>query len=327
MKTIGLLFGGPSNEHEVSIKSARNIVANFPYQKYKLVLIYWDKKGIFYIVEDVNKLKINKEKIGLEDFRKVFDIALPITHGKYGEDGVLQSLLESQNIKYCGCHALSSALCMDKGLFKQYLSGQNVNQVKFIVLDYNLESDKEIDTKIYKIKAEFKLPLYVKPANSGSSVGITKVENYAQINQAIKEALKHDNRIIIEAGLVNPQEIEVAILGNSILDVSRPGGLSLAKDFYNFNDKYKLGEAKAAIPANISKKQSQEIIALAKKVYKLCGCSGFARIDFFVAKNRTYLNEINTLPGFTNISMYPMLMMDKGFSYKELIERIIDLAY
>jgi D-alanine-D-alanine ligase len=327
MKTIGLLFGGPSNEHEVSIKSARNIVANFPYQKYKLALIYWDKKGVFYIVKDVNKLGVNMKKISLEDFRKVFNIALLMTHGKYGEDGVLQSLLESQNIKYCGCHALSSALCMDKGLFKQYLSGQNVNQVKFIVLDYNLETDKEINAKISKVKANFKLPIYVKPANSGSSVGITKVESYSRISQALEGALKHDNRIIIEAGLVNPREIEVAVLGNSSLDISRPGELHLAKDFYNYDDKYKLGEAKVVIPADISKKQSREITSLAKRAYKLCACSGFARLDFFISKNKIYLNEINTLPGFTDISMYPMLIADQEISYQDLIKKIIDLSY
>lgn len=326
MKTIGLFFGGLSNEHEVSISSAKNIVRNFPKQKYKLVLIFWDKKGIFYVVKDINKLS-GKKKINIEDFKKIFDVALLMTHGKYGEDGVLQSLLESQKIKYCGCHALSSALCMDKGLFKQYLLGQKINQVKFSVLDYNLENSKEINLKISKIKTSFKLPLYIKPANSGSSVGITKVENFSQINKAITEALKHDSKIVVEEGLVNPKEVEVAVLGNKELKISYPGELRLTKDFYNYDDKYKLGETEVIIPALISKAQSQEILSLAEKIYKLCDCSGFARIDFFIAKNKIYLNEINTLPGFTDISMYPMLMMNRGLSYKDLICKIIELAY
>lgn len=327
MKTIGLFFGGLSNEHEVSIESAKNIVKNFPEQKYKLALIFWGKNGEFYLVKDINRLSGTKKKINIEDFKRIFDIALLMTHGKYGEDGVLQSIFESQRIKYCGCHALSSALCMDKGVFKQYLAGQKINQVKFLVLDYNLEDNKEINKKILQIRTGFKLPLYIKPANSGSSVGITKVEKISQINKAIQEALKHDSKIVVEEGLINPREIEVAVLGNNTLKISRPGELNLVKDFYNYDDKYKLGKTGVVIPAAISEKQSKEIIFQAEKIYKLCGCSGFARIDFFLSKNKVYLNEINTLPGFTNISMYPMLMMNKGLSYEGLICEIINLAY
>lgn len=326
MKKIGLFFGGPSNEHEISIKSAINIANNFPRENYKLILIYWDKKGTFYRLKSIDDLK-GKGRIAVEDFKRTFDIALLMTHGKYGEDGVLQSLLESQKVKYCGCRLLSSALCMDKGLFKQYLSGQKINQVKFTVLDYVLESAKDIKDKLAKIKSDFNLPLYIKPANSGSSVGITKIESFSGINQAIKEALEHDSKIVVEEGLINPKEVEVAILGNKNLLISRPGELKLAKDFYNYDDKYKLGEAKVVIPAEISRANNQEITELAKKIYKLCGCSGFVRMDFFIVKNKIYLNEINTLPGFTDISMFPMLMMDKGLSYKQLVEKIIELAY
>lgn len=327
MKTIGLFFGGLSNEHEVSVISAKNIVKNFPYKKYKLVQIYWDKKGNFYQVKDINRLSSNNKKINLEDFKKLFDIALLMTHGKYGEDGVLQSLLESQKIKYCGCRALSSALCMDKALFKQYLSGQKINQVKFEVLDYNLDTNKEINKKISEIKTSFKLPLYIKPANSGSSVGITRVDKINNLSAAVKEALKHDDKIVVEEGLINPKEIEVAVLGNQELNISFPGELRLTKDFYDYDDKYKLGEAKVIIPAGISAKLIKNIREQAARIYKLCDCSGFARIDFFVLKNKVYLNEINTLPGFTDISMYPMLMMNKGLSYSDLIEKIISLAY
>lgn len=327
MKKVALLFGGPSNEHEVSIESAKNIVNNFPYKDYKLFIVYWDKKGDFYHLKNLKELKKNRKKIRIEDFKNYFSIAFLVTHGKFGEDGILQSILESQKIKYCGCRPLSSALCMDKGVFKQYLSGRGINQVKFSIFDYDLDNAKEIRTKINRIKSDFKLPVYIKPANSGSSVGISKVTKFSQINQALKEALKHDNRVIVEEGIIDPKEVEIAVLGNKELNISLPGELVLAKDFYDYEDKYKKGEAKVVIPALLPLKIRSEIILLAKKVYKLCGCSGFVRIDFFIKKNKIYLNEINTLPGFTKFSMYPMLMMNTGMSYKNLVKRIIDLAY
>jgi len=327
MKTIGLFFGGPSNEHEVSISSAKNIVANFPGKKYKLLLVFWDKQGKFYIVKDINDLRKNRQAIVLEKLKEKIDIALLMTHGKNGEDGVLQSLLESQKIKYCGCRPLSSALCMDKGLFKQFLAGQSIKQVKFAVLDYSLNTNQELSAIKNSIQKTFKLPIYVKPANSGSSVGITKIVKFSQLSSAITEALKHDNKIIVEEGLLNPKEVEVAVLGNKELKISNPGELQLAKDFYSYDDKYKLGQATVQIPAKLPLKQKNEIVKLAERVYKLCLCSGFARIDFFVSDNQVYLNEINTLPGFTNISMYPMLMMNTGMTYQDLIIAIIELGY
>lgn len=327
MQTIGLFFGGPSNEHEVSISSAKNIVANFPDKKYKLLLVFWDKQGKFYLVKNIDDLRKNRQAIVEEKLKEKIDIALLMTHGKNGEDGVLQSLLESQKIKYCGCRPLSSALCMDKGLFKQFLAGQGIKQVKFSVLNYNLHTDRELSAIKDSIRKTFKLPIYVKPANSGSSVGITKVVKFSQLPEALTEALKHDNKIVVEEGLLNPREIEVAVLGNKELKISSPGELQLAKDFYSYDDKYKLGQATVQIPAKLSLKQKDEITKLTKRVYKLCLCSGFARIDFFISDNQVYLNEINTLPGFTNISMYPMLMMNTGLTYQDLIIAILQLAY
>lgn len=327
MKTVGLFFGGPSNEHSVSIMSAKNIAKNFPQELYKLVLIYWDKQGHFYLVKNINQLAKQRKQIYLQDFKKLFDVAFPITHGKFGEDGILQSLFESQAIKYCGCRSLSSALCMDKGLFKTYLAGLKIKQVKFLVLDYNLESKKEIDYKINQIQKIFKLPIFIKPVNSGSSVGITKVENFSQVNKALKLALKHDQKIIIEQGLINPREIEVGVLGNSDLLISAPGELALVKEFYSYDDKYKLGQVNIQMPARITKEQVKIIKKITSTVYKLCGCSGFARVDFFIAGQQVILNEINTLPGFADISMYPVALMNCGMSYKELVTKIIKLAY
>lgn len=326
MQTVALFFGGPSNEHEISVISAKNIFENFPAKKYKIKLIYWDKNSLFYVVRDFKNLKKNRRKISIENFKKEFDIAFPITHGKYGESGVLQGIFDFQKIKYCGSKALSSALCMDKAVFKTLMSAHKINQVKFLAIDYNLDSKEEIAEKILKLKKNFNLPLYVKPSNSGSSLGISKVKNIKQLKTAIKNSLIHDSKILIEEGLINPKEIEVAVLGNENLFISLPGELKLAKDFYDYNDKYKLNKTEFIIPANISSNQDKEIKELSKKIYKLCACSGFARIDFFISNKKIYINEINTLPGFTNISMYPILMEKSGLKYTKLIEKIIKLA-
>ena len=327
MKTVALFFGGIGNEHEISIISAKNIFKNFPIKKYKVKLIYWAKDSHFYLVKDFNKLKTNRKRVNIENFRKEFDIALPITHGKYGEDGVLQGVFESQRIKYCGCRVAASSLCMDKSLFKNLLISYKINQVNFLLLDYFLDSKKEISSKILKINTDFKFPIYVKPANSGSSIGVVKVEKASQLKKAIESALVHDSKILIEEGIVNPKEIEVSVLGNNEVFVSQPGELKLEKDFYDYDNKYKLNTAEFIIPANISNEQKEEIASLSKKVYKICGCSGFSRIDFFVSKNKIYLNEVNTLPGFTSISMYAMLMEASGISHRKLLEKIIELAY
>jgi len=328
MKKIALFFGGPSNEHEVSIMSAKNVVKYFDYKKYHLVLIYWSKQDRqFYLLKDINRLS-QKKKINIEDFSKLFDIALPMTHGRYGEDGVLQAIFESQKIKYCGCRVLSSAVCMDKAVFKNLLTAQNIPQVEYQVIDF--QNDKQISlANIEKIiRINFSFPVYIKPANSGSSVGITRVEKMNQLAAAVREAKRHDSKILIEQGLINPREIEMAVLGNEKLLISRPGELRLVKDFYNYDDKYKLGQTQLVIPTKLTAAQSKQITKTAEQVYRLANCQGFARIDFFISKNnKVYLNEINTLPGFTDISMYPKLMMNQGMTYQQLINRIIQLAY
>lgn len=326
MLRIGLIFGGMSNEHEVSVISAKNIVKNFDYKKYKLVLLFWAKNGNFYLVREIENLNSVRKQIGIEEFKKYFDVALPMTHGKYGEDGVLQAILESQKIKYCGCRVLASALCMDKGLFKQLLAGFKVNQVKFEVIDFNAHSEKDIEKITARVK-KIGLPLFVKPVNSGSSVGITKVKKYSDLPKAILTAKKHDSRVIIEQGLENAREIEVAVLGNRELRVSDPGELIPVNEFYDYEDKYKLNKTKLEIQARLVGEIKKKIKNIAKTAYQICGCQGFSRVDFFVVGNRVYLNEINTLPGFTSGSMYPLMIMKTGLGYKELIDEIIRMAY
>jgi len=215
---------------------------------------------------------------------------------------------------------------MDKAVFKTLMSANNIRQVRYGVLDYQVCTPAEIRRKIQEIKSILRPPFYVKPANSGSSIGITPVARAAAFPAAIRTALKHDHKIVIEEGLNSPKEIEVAVLGNKKLIVSHPGELRLAKDFYDYEDKYKKGEAQAVIPAKISLVQTREIRKMAERIYRLAGCQGFARVDFFIDRGRIYLNEINTLPGFTDISMFPMLMMDSGLSYRQILNKIISLA-
>lgn len=329
MKKIWLFFWWLSNEYEVSLYSAKNIIKNIDTWLYELILLYWSKEWFFYKINDISEIDIVKEdqKIFIEEIKNLIDVALLMTHGKFWEDWFIQWLLESQKISYCWCRVLSSALCMDKWLFKELMKWHWIKQVKFLTIDFSILKWQEYKNKLEEIKKTFSLPLYIKPANSWSSVGITKVTNFNNIDQAIITAKQHDNKIIIEEWLINPKEIEIAILWNDEIIVSNPWELILSKDFYDYEDKYKNNEAKVQIPANISQIEKVKITELANKIYRLCDCRGFARIDFFLSWWEIYINEINTLPGFTDISMFPMLMKNTGISYTELINRIISLAY
>ncbi len=329
MKTIALFFGGLSNEAAVSIMSARNIATSLDKRHFRLRLVYWRKSDRrFYLVKGFSlaELKAGRE-LRIEDFKRSFDVAFPITHGRYGEDGTLQAIFESQGVKYCGCRVLGSALCMDKGAFKDMMKASGIEQVGYWIIDYKADGASEIAAKIREAKKMLPGLLFIKPANSGSSVGVSRVSEKQELHSALRLAKRHDSRIIIEEGLAGLREIEVAVLGNSQLLVSRPGELFLAKEFYNYDDKYKLGEAKQVIPAKLSPSQAKQVRELAARAYRLANCQGFARVDFFFSRGRFYLNEINTLPGFTDISMFPMLMADSGLNSRELLKRIISLAY
>jgi len=326
MKRIGLFFGGPNNEHEVSISSAVNVAKNIDKEKYEILLIFWDKNGEFYVVPDINNLEAGEE-LKIEDFKNVFDIALLMTHGKYGEDGTLQAILESQRLSYTGCHVLSSALCFDKAFFKDFISGYGISQAKYVAIDYILNNAADIKEKIDSIQT-FKLPVFVKPANSGSSVGVTRLDDFDGLDKAIEKARKHDHKIVAEEGFTNHKEIELAVLGNNELVVPDPGEIIVPSgNFYDYDEKYNLGCVEIKIPAKISANEIKQAKKLAQKMYGLCGCSGFARVDMFVQNGEVYMSEINTLPGFTDISMYPKLMIYGGISYKDLISQIIELVY
>ncbi|MFH1078016.1 MAG: D-alanine--D-alanine ligase family protein [Patescibacteria group bacterium] len=315
MKRVGLFFGGMSNEAEVSVLSAKNVAANIDTSRFQLVPIFWDMDGNFRLVRHMDER--TGTVISPSDFLETFDVALPMTHEKFGEDGVLQAIFESRHVPYCGCRVLASALCMDKARFKTLLGGQDILQTRFVVID---RSDDIGDVA-------FPLPFFVKPSNSGSSVGITRVVDIAGLDDAITEARKHDDSVIIEEGLTDFQEIEIAVLGNAALTVSVPGRVKPSQEFYSYDDKYVLDQATFDIPAQLPDGIVEDARRLAERAYRLCGCEGFARVDLFVRDGQVYLNEINTLPGFTDISMYPKLMEATGIPYRDLITRIIELAH
>lgn len=327
-QTIALFFGGLSNEAAVSVMSAHNVVKYFDYRRYQLRLVYWHKQdGRFYLLKNINDRELSiKKRLAVEDFSRCFDVALLMTHGRYGEDGVLQAVLASQGIKYCGCGVLSSALCMDKAALKNLLSGHNIPQVDYAVLDYEHQSERELKEIKNKFLKRVTWPIFVKPANSGSSVGISRVTRQRDLDLAILLARRHDQKVLLEQGLVNPREIEMGIIGWKKLLISRPGELKLAKEFYDYDDKYKLGQAQAVVPAKLTAGQKKRLESLAARVYRLADCRGFARLDFLLAGGRLYFSEVNTLPGFTDISMFPLLMMDRGLSYRQVLNKIIELA-
>ncbi len=326
LQRAGIFFGGMSNEAEVSIMSAKNVYQYIDRTKFKPILVFWTTKGAFTIVENFDNLH-NGREVRIEALASKIDIAFLVTHGKYGEDGALQSLLEINNIAYTGCGVLSSALCMDKAMNKTYLERFAIPQVPFEVIDVSRVSRSMGMIMAQKAIKKLRLPVYVKPAHSGSSIGITKVERQIDLKSALSKALRVDSKIVIERGVEKPREIEVGVLGNNKLIISDPGELLLAKDFYDYDDKYKKGEATCAIPASLTSPQKKEIQRLAKKIYEVCDCRGYARIDFFInKKGKVFFNEINTLPGFTDISMFPMLMKRQGISFSELLTKIIRLA-
>lgn len=300
---IGVLFGGKSAEHEVSINSARNIIKALDKNKYKVISIKINKKGKF-------------------DFSvvKKVDVVFPVMHGPFGEDGSMQGLLKLAGVPFVGPSVLGSAAGMDKEITKRILRDNGIPVGKFMTF---LSDDK---INFNKVKKELGLPLFIKPANMGSSVGISKVRNENEFKKAIIEAFKYDSKIIIEE-FIDGREIECAMLGNERPKASLPGEIIANQDFYSYDAKYIDAGSVAVIPAKIDKKTMRKIQELAIKTFQALNCEGMSRVDFFLKKNGTVLvNEINTIPGFTNISMYPKLWEASGIPVAKLLDRLIELA-
>lgn len=346
---LGVIFGGMSTEHDVSIVSGSSVIKNLNKDKYEITPIYIDKNGNWfeYIknINDIDILKIGEEPLELQQIENPFkvlknqNVIFPVLHGLYGEDGTIQGLLELLKLPYVGCRVLGSCLCMDKVYTKIILDKANINQAKYAYVrkfeneyiyineQFN-ESVLNLEVICEKIIEKCGLPVFVKPSNSGSSVGIKKAKNVEELKSAIEYASIYDSKIVVEEN-INGREIECAVIGNEIVDASCVGEILPAEDFYSFDAKYKNSESRVVIPANISDEISEEIRNIAKKAYKAVDAKGLSRVDFFVEKetNKIYLNEINTMPGFTTISMYPQLWEKCGKSYSKLLDELIENAY
>ena len=331
---VGVIFGGMSTENEVSIKSGKSILTNLNKEKYEIFPIFIDKDGTWYEFENMKKIE------NIYTFLKNMDVVFPVLHGLYGEDGTIQGMLELFKIPYVGCKVLASSIGMDKAYTKIIFDKAKINQTKYVYIkkynenyiyvDSNFDENKiHINDLIKIIKEKLKYPMFIKPSNSGSSVGVNKAENDGELKKYIEEASKFDNKILIEEGIIG-KEVECAVIGNSKIGVqaSRVGEILSAEDFYTFDAKYENANSMTVIPANITEEQQEEIRQLAIKAFKAIDGNGLSRVDFFVQEGteKIFVNEINTMPGFTNISMYPKLMEDYKYSYSELLDKLIDIA-
>ncbi|MFA4871817.1 MAG: D-alanine--D-alanine ligase [Patescibacteria group bacterium] len=341
---IGILFGGKSVEHEVSLRSAKNIINAIDKEKYNIILILINKAGKWLVKTDSNLLlKNQKGKIrlgGKTDYvaiipqsngkilnfsspksNQIVDVVFPILHGPFGEDGTVQGLLKLANIPFVGAGVLGSAVGMDKDVMKRLLRDADIPVAQFLTF-------KDCDNLSFnKIARKLGLPFFVKPANLGSSVGISKVKNKKDFAEAVKEAFKYDRKIIIEE-YIDGRELECSVLGNDNPIASVPGEVIVKHDFYSYEAKY-LDENGAVleIPAKIPARLAKEIQKLAVKTFKISGCEGLGRVDLFLKKDgQIIVNEINTIPGFTSISMYPRLWEASGIGYTKLIDKLIQFA-
>lgn len=330
MLKLLVVFGGQSSEHEISCISAGNVLENIDKGKYLVTKVGITKKGEWFKFNGSNQsIKSNtwsNENENLESVKDIMglikghDVAFPVLHGKFGEDGTIQGLFELCEVKYVGCGVLASAAGMDKE-YTKILAGINA----VAVVPYQIFSTGQ--TVILDKNKVGDYPLIVKPSSAGSSYGLTKVNNEAELSPAVQLAFKYDKKILIEK-FIPAREIECAVLGNSDLIISEPGEILSANEIYDFDAKYNNEASRVVIPADLTSDQKDKIKDYAGKVFKGINGSGLSRIDFFISKadGEIYFNEINTLPGFTDISMYPKMMEHSGISYKELIDRLIALA-
>lgn len=351
-KNVLLLFGGVSGEYDITLKSVTSIFNSINKDTYNVSLAGITREGEWIYCGqdidsvtndtwvnvhgnstyniDINLVPQKNKKVGIyfndkNEFANI-DVIIPVLHGPYGEDGKIQGLLEISQIPYVGCGVLASSVGMDKLICKKVFSQAGIPQVDYTYttrMDFEINPESELD----RIESTIKYPIFVKPANMGSSVGISKVKNREELYNGILEALKYDVRIVLEEGR-NVREIEVAVIGNETVKASIAGEIIPAKEFYDFNDKYVDGASICQIPAKISEEQMELIRTDAVKAFKAIDGKGLSRVDFFIDKdsNEIFINEINTFPGFTNISMYPKMWEVSGLDYSSLIDKLIELA-
>ena len=345
---IAVIFGGRSGEHDVSLMSARNVLSALDPAKYEVTQIGITLAGQWLTGEDViGRFESGRTK-ELEpvfvsadpSLRGVYilrntnyvkltdvDVYYPVLHGTFGEDGTIQGLFEMADAAYVGAGVVGSSVGMDKGVFKDVMHTHNIPSVESILV-LRSEIQKDINAVIEKAEKVSGYPIFTKPANLGSSVGVTKCHTRSDLQEGLLDAALYDRRVLIERGVANVREIEVSVLGNEEPRASVPGEVLPSREFYSYESKYVDGTSGLVIPAPLPQETTAQIQDLAVRAYKAIDAAGMARVDFLLDKDSgaVYLNELNTLPGFTKISMYPKLWEASGMSYTELVDRLIDLA-
>ncbi|MBY0099547.1 D-alanine--D-alanine ligase [Mesobacillus maritimus] len=341
---IGLLYGGKSAEHKVSMQTALAVTKAIDYEKFEIHPIYISEDGQWIKgpqlnspAENVAALEFSSSALSLgtagsspailnsNSEEERLDVIFPLLHGPNGEDGTVQGMLELLNLPYVGNGVLASAAGMDKVIMKNIFAQAGLNQVDYVSF-IRSEWEKQQEVSYQQVETNIGYPCFVKPANLGSSVGISKCTNRSELEEAFKEAFQFDRKIIVEQG-VTAREIEIGVLGNDEAECSVPGEIVPKKAFYDYKAKYEDGDTGLIIPAEISEAQYIELQELAKKAYKALDCSGLVRADFFLtAKGEFLINEVNTMPGFTPFSMFPLMWKHTGVEYPQLIERLVQLA-
>ncbi len=344
--TIGVIFGGRSGEHEVSLVSATSIMEAMPRERFEVVPIGISKDGKWYAgdgVMDFLKRGRSTGKVypatlspdneggvltwdgGRRSIR--LDVVFPVLHGPYGEDGTVQGLLDLAGVPYVGCGVLASAVAMDKVVSKELFIVRGIPTPPYVWF-FASEWRRDQGAITRRIEQSLSYPLFIKPANMGSSVGIFKVKNRDELNAHVPESARYDRKIIVEQAVADAREIEVSVLGNDRPVASVPGEIIPSNEFYDYDAKYVDGKSKDAIPADLPVETAEEIRRLALEAFSAVDGAGLARVDFLVSRadDRVFLNEINTIPGFTSISMYPKLWAASGLPYTDLLARLVELA-
>lgn len=345
-KHVALLFGGNSSEHDVSKRSAHNIYDAMDKDKYEVSLFLITKNGIVLsneashrvfdgeneadvVKDEIPKLDMNNPLAPIINFDSTSDIDVffPIIHGNLGEDGTIQGLLRLMNKPYVGSGILASAMAYDKDITKKILDEAGINNTKYVLLTPDNRKDWNYD----KLATKLGSLMFIKPANQGSSIGIHQVHNQAELASGLNDAFRYDNKILIEEAIEGPEEVEISILGNEDPKASKLGAIKVPADdkFYTYDNKFvDASQVQFTIPVQLPDGVDDQITKMALGAYKALGLKGMARIDFLVSKDfKPYLSEVNTLPGFTNISLYPQLWEASGISYTDLIDQLIELAY
>ena len=337
---LGVIYGGRSGEHEVSVASAASILKHLDGSRYEAVPIRIEKSGRWTLETKAPEAISAGDVIGrastetlesVEPFAVVtgtdLDIVFPVLHGPYGEDGTVQGLLELANVPYVGAGVLSSAVGMDKAVMKTLFAARGLPIVPHLVV-LRPEWGQEAAAITARVERELRYPVFVKPANLGSSVGISKAKSNGDVEEAMRVALQYDRKIVIEAAVPHAREIECSVLGNDQPDASVPGEIIPSREFYDYDAKYRDEGSVALIPAPLEVTQAAEIRRMALDAFRAVDGSGMARVDFLVARDTgaTFVNEVNTIPGFTTISMYPKLWEASGLPYPALLDRLIALA-